>query len=298
LSNGEQNNVPHSHREGDAVIFDPPEDQREAARGRREYEQHEFARAQVRTNQRLARFSLLLVVGTFGGIGIGFWQATISQTAVNVASHTLDETVRSNKAQELASTASFQATVDSARLDQRAWVGVVGVNAVGVKADEDSFGIQSLSIVIRNSGKTPALKMSASNRGGVKLHSDPFPDYETIWTEPQRRLEELKRKNPQFAAAIAQMQQKTIRSTSEDMVLPPNAAQELIVATNEQWSTNIEHKSFSGMVQKDPLTIYFLGKILYSDVFTGTPQRSTKFCLMRTAPASSFSICPAGNSMK
>jgi hypothetical protein len=163
LSNQEQDSgsAPF-HEEGSAIIFDKPKNEEEITRQRREDEQHEFARAQVKTNRRLAWFTGLLVLGTFCGIGIGIWQATISQTAVNVASRTLDETVRSNKAQDLASATSLQATVDSFQLDQRAWVGAIGISPVQQQTPDKPL---AFNVIFRNTGKTPALHVRV--KGGV-----------------------------------------------------------------------------------------------------------------------------------
>ena len=121
MSDQEHNNEPAPfHREGGSVIFDKPPSAEEAARQRRENEQHEFARSQVKTNKTLAYFTGALVVATFCTIGVGIWQGTISQKAANaardavtVASNTLTETQASNARQAL--------LTDQARKDARAF---------------------------------------------------------------------------------------------------------------------------------------------------------------------------------
>ncbi|AXC12576.1 hypothetical protein ACPOL_3283 [Acidisarcina polymorpha] len=55
------------------IIFDKPKSEEEVAREKREVEQHEFARSQVKTNRTLARFTLALVLATFCTIGVGVW---------------------------------------------------------------------------------------------------------------------------------------------------------------------------------------------------------------------------------
>jgi hypothetical protein len=86
LTDQEQNDESRPfHQEGSAVVFEKPKSQEETARQRREDEQHEFARSQVKTNHRLAVFTGLLVLGTFCGTLIGIWQAIISQTAAGAA---------------------------------------------------------------------------------------------------------------------------------------------------------------------------------------------------------------------
>lgn len=82
----EQDNVRQPfHREGDAFVFDVPPTPTEIARQRREDEQHEFARSQVKTNKKLALFTGALVFATFCTIGVGVWQARISQEASRAA---------------------------------------------------------------------------------------------------------------------------------------------------------------------------------------------------------------------
>ena len=45
-----------------------------------------------------------------------------------------------------------------------------------------------------------------------------------------------------------------------------------------------------------PLTIYILGKVAYSDIFSGTKQHTTKFCSMRIL-GDDFTPCPTGHWM-
>src|ERR1700678_459835 len=86
LSDQEQNSEPAPfHEEGGAVIFDKPKSQDEIARQRREDEQHEFARRQVKTNHRVAVFTGLLVFATLCTILVGIWQGNISQRAADAA---------------------------------------------------------------------------------------------------------------------------------------------------------------------------------------------------------------------
>jgi hypothetical protein len=88
------------------------------------------------------------------------------------------------------SKAALDASIAISRNDQRAWVGVVGVVTAGGKASKDNFSVDSVTITIRNSGKSPALKM-----GGncciieTKLWNDLIPDYDAS----VRQREELEK---------------------------------------------------------------------------------------------------------
>lgn len=94
MSDNEQDSADRPfHREGQAVVFDKPRSEEEIARETRDREQHEFARAQVKTNRRLAWFTGALVLATFCTIAIGVWQAEISQKAANAAKSAADAAV-------------------------------------------------------------------------------------------------------------------------------------------------------------------------------------------------------------
>jgi hypothetical protein len=96
LSNQEQDNeAPPFHHEGGAGIFDKPKSQEEVARQRREDEQHEFARSQVKTNKRLAWFTAALVFASFCTIAVGIWQASIYGSQLTAMRGQLDEMKRS-----------------------------------------------------------------------------------------------------------------------------------------------------------------------------------------------------------
>src|SRR5207249_2228759 len=68
---------------------------------------------------------------------------------------------------------------DQMRLDQRAWIGVVDVVTDGGTETTDTFRAENVQIVIHNSGKTPALKMSGQCCiFSSYIWSDPIPDYD------------------------------------------------------------------------------------------------------------------------
>jgi hypothetical protein len=122
----------------------------------------------------LAWLTGLLVLGTFLGTEIGIWQTTISRTAVDVASRALNETVRANKAQELANTTSFKAAVDQFHLDQRAWIEIATIDPFLI-APTDSFGVRFHFV---NTGRTPAFPLRVvlhSHPSGEKFHLEIGP---------------------------------------------------------------------------------------------------------------------------
>jgi hypothetical protein len=214
--------------------------------------------------------------------------------------------------------AALDASINMSQANLRAWVGVVGVNTVGGVADAESFGIQSVHIIIRNSGKTPALKMSGNCCELVnRSWRDPIPDYDAVikedeetrkklLAEQRKRTDDMIRQHPELASIIAERDKEFEALSSsaekkflhEGAVLPPDVPQDFsILSVSVKWGAVRKHEfSPGGPSINEPMTIYLLGKITYSDVFVGTPQHSTKFSLMRTT-GTSFGICPEGNWM-
>lgn len=225
---------------------------------------------------------------------------------------TSEQSRRAMESSAAQSKAALDASIGNARLDQRAWVGAVGVNTEGGIAERDSFAIKSVQLILRNSGKTPALKV-----GGrcciimTRLWRDPIPDYDTAVKEDeemkrrsrQKMSEDLTRKDPEMAAQIADRFKEMDaleasamkRYLHEGGILAPEVPQALSIVQSTQWGTRITENNF-GPGLGLPATIYILGKITYNDIFPGTPQRSTKFCLMRTT-GTVFAFCPEGNWM-
>jgi hypothetical protein len=242
----------------------------------------------------------------------------------------LDAALQQNR-QALEATAqqsktAMDASIATARTDQRAWVGVVGVKTTGGVASENglvkdaTFGVQSVSIVLRNSGRTPSLKMAVKCCFmPTKLFRDPIPDYDTMDADRKKgianmaaqRLVSLRGRletsgnlpglGDYLREEIAKAEKDLADPPPDPMekflptggVLAPDIPSEVTVVQSTQWGTRVESRIPSGL----PVTIYILGKIVYRDIFTGTPERSTKFCLMRPT-GNQFVICPSGNWME
>jgi hypothetical protein len=184
LPDQEQDNVtPSYHREGDAVIFDRPAEQGEASRQRREDEQHEFARSQVKTNTRLAWFTGALMVATFCTIGVSIWQACIYGSQLGVMQRQLDqmsmqlpEMQKSAKAAQDSATAAqkaIQVAQGQMRVDQRAWLRV----DLGESLFQWRIG-QPITVKTKvlNTGKTLALNVSERVKVEL-LPVDKLPDF-------------------------------------------------------------------------------------------------------------------------
>jgi len=118
-------------------------------------------------------------------------------------------------------------------------------------------------------------------------------------------MDAIVKQHPELASHISEetKSRKDLESSwkkkflHEGGVLAPDVPQNLTILPSINWATTKKREIFPGKEISEPMTIYLLGKITYYDVFTGTPQRSTKFCLMR-AQGTSFGICPEGNWME
>lgn len=175
LADDEQKDVQHPfHMEGSIPVFEKPLSDEVASGERRAREAHEFARDQVETNRKLARFTVLLVVGTFIGSAISIWQARIAQTsadaareAVIVARNTLtaaqqstaqqsaDNVRAATNAKDLSdktfalSARAFQSTINNYRREQRAYL-------LPVDANDKAGAYGLLKISLRNYGHVSA----------------------------------------------------------------------------------------------------------------------------------------------
>ena len=273
---------------------------------------------------------------TWQAIGNMNWLArgmdeSVRQTQQAVASGK-DQSKVAMEASAAQSKAAIDASVATARTDQRAWVGIVGVDTIGgivkeggdVAAKDARFTVQSVSVVLRNSGRTPSLKMSMECCFLLtRPWRDPIPDYDSAIAERKTALtnsisqrlvrlrQQMEKANPGsaqfFRDEISQSKKKLANPPVEDLapvgaqggVLSPDIPTNVVIVESTAWGTRSPVTLPQGVSSPvwnsgDRLTIYILGKVIYTDIFKET--HSTKFCLMRTTGASFFS-CPEGNWM-
>lgn len=154
------------HEEGGAVIFDKPNSQEEIARRRREDEQHEFARSQVKTNKRLAWFTGALTLATFCTIGVGIWQACIYGGQLGVMKGQLKQMKGSSKQtdamlcwyrQQLAEMQrQAEASITQAEAVSESELPRFELTKNGIDIAKDKQQVLTIPIEITNAGKTMA----------------------------------------------------------------------------------------------------------------------------------------------
>jgi len=157
------------------------------------------------------------------------------------------------------------------QIDQRAWVGIVAISPDEPEESDGEFSFKDLWISMRNSGKTPALRMSAENLKIVRQPDrDPSPDYDAL------------REGVPGVTNININVEQPLRNG----VLAPNSE------TKISFMPTIRRYTFRG----NGIATYFVGKLTYDDMFPSTPRHSTTFCIMHSGKGV-FIACPSGNRM-
>jgi hypothetical protein len=167
----------------------------------------------------------------------------------------------------------------SFKLGERAWVGVttpITQNPV-LNIKDRVFSFEKASIILRNSGKTPALKVDWTCCFNLEqASSDPIPDFDVVMAEQQRRLA----MNPGTQIDKGNILYEGLESRKGGVVAPSGEEPAVLIKQRNEvpW----------------PTVIYILGEMTYEDVFS-TKRHTTKFCLQNSGTG--FSFCREGNWM-
>jgi|ERR1035438_993017 hypothetical protein len=237
---------------------------------------------------------------TWQAIGNMNWLARGMDTSTRQA----QQAMATSQAQ---SKTALDASVEAARLDQRAWVGLAEFTTIGGAETTDNghegFSYKSVQIAIRNSGKTPAINLSVVTLQTARDWREKVGDYDAMTAQIRREQEELSarlledqiRKNPTMEDRLRALDRDfRARITQSETDLFP-ARQVLapgIVITQGTGGVSWDVQPKLGL----HLDVYIFGKITYNDIFTGTPPHITKFCLKHMGGIQ-FTSCPAGNYM-
>ena len=194
----------------------------------------------------------------------------------------MNETMRQNRdalAKTIAqSKTALDASIESSRFDQRAWLSIAGVQTTGGNITNGKFTFKSVTIVIRNTGKTPAIDV---NRACCYLTTEPF----FAKTVPSFDGEtENARLHKTRGTLISNVNSTTfIEGISS---FPPNTAFEETLIDLESVYLPLDAQSI----------VYLVGKVTYRDVFDGTKPHTTTVCVMNKMRAT-FVVCPTGIQM-
>lgn len=175
---------------------------------------------------------------------------------------------------------ALNASIANAQLDQRAWVGVPEFVTTGGSQSSDGkiFSFNELLIVIRNSGKTPALNLSAATLALSKDSLEKIGDYDAEIAKISAKFSGQSQMNTGPSGALFPAEQ----------VLSPGAAINQIASQGGQWTIRDD-------VNNRFFIPYVLGKITYNDIFS-RKKHTAEFCFERNV-GSNFVPCFHGNWM-
>lgn len=164
---------------------------------------------------------------------------------------------------------SVESARDALRLEQRAWVGVIGSNVTGGQItgqalQDKTFAVGELHIYFRNSGRTPATNMAFLCCDVANIS----------WQQIPRKVA------PQELTEVG----------AGNGVLAPDAVRDISVIQSTGFLM------YAPDTPPAPAFVYVRGRITYRDVFAGTPEHTTWFCFRHTTGLM-FDFCPNGNSM-
>jgi hypothetical protein len=206
---------------------------------------------------------------------------------------------RQSRIQAAAAIVSVQQGKRSFELDERAWVGIEISQFRYVKNSDGTIKFVANG-TIKNSGKTPALKVSTYRTITFTKPSDQTVDYDKEWDRvfaEIKRLEKADREairkyrlsNPEFTAGFAALAaSQTQKWHGIGGAIAPGSTYgptSIVDATLSDPNPNISLPT---------KTIYWLGRITYQDIFSDQ-MHTTKICIWYAAGA--FELCPNGNSM-
>jgi hypothetical protein len=217
-----------------------------------------------------------------------------TQDAVCVASRTLAETVRSNKAQEAANTRSFNATIANFQQDQRAWISI----------SDPQFTPTGILIRLENSGRTPAINVAINccSFGDQSIYIPP-PTFE----QRARQAAKLSSKIPDADAQVI----AAFKAHAKDSPEALRRYQERL-KLSEDWKKNNPVWKHHGVIGPNASPIYSvsggrntisendrasytIGEITYNDIYTKTVHH-TSICIVQTK-FDPLGICGDGQKM-
>ena len=163
--------------------------------------------------------------------------------------------------------------------------------------DHDTFSFEEVTVFVRNSGKTPAVKMSGVTSQRLHLFNDNVGDYDSdfeAWKrERDASMKEYERQHPMPPPPPGwNERQAALQASIEKEMFPAGGvmAPGVVSEQNVGAGGSFLERTTDGK----RMILYILGKITYFDT-VGEKQHTTKYCLMQRG--TSFTVCPAGNWM-
>jgi hypothetical protein len=179
------------------------------------------------------------------------------------------------RATQQAAQDALNASINASRLDQRAWVGLL----YPVTTFDNKKLQVGVSVVFKwrfkNSGKTPAINVAY--------------DPEIIFREPGKGV-------PDYDVDVKDNAYSKLTGIREASVIAPGEEQFITFPTPVPAPIFFGPKQFV-LMENNATVMYVVGKVTYNDIFPGTPQHSTKFCVLYDPIAGGVGTCPINNTM-
>jgi hypothetical protein len=188
------------------------------------------------------------------------------------------------------------------RLDQRAWIGIDFPILNAVRGADKKQITVTIQASIKNTGKTPALKMSLPRPISVnKLVNQPInydKEWETSISDKKQKAATSKKmlksdKTSVIAGVIESfIDADEMRWNAEGWALAPGSTVPISLATG----TTLPDPNLDPRYQdiRGAQAIFWIGRITYRDIFSNEVH-TTKFCLWYFS--TTLELCPGGNSM-
>jgi hypothetical protein len=189
---------------------------------------------------------------------------------------------------------SVKAMRDQMVLAERPWVGVIGFSAEKGAETNERRSFEDFTVLIQNTGKTPALKVLFINLQFTREFNKPVGDYDSEVGKIEKSIAIRQRRffkdhppPPGWRFEHETLLRKAINiSNMQGTAIAPGASYPWDVG-----SGSFQHSGENGMA----VGYYILGKITYHDTLT-KKLRITEFCFV-TFGGGRFAPCHSGNRM-
>ena len=189
---------------------------------------------------------------------------------------------------------ALKASIEASQLDQRAWVGMLtqGLSTKATVIGDYGLDINAIVLPLVNSGRTPALNMTAHYIVRLRTWQDPIPDYDEVMS----KMHQTPESSSGFSYAQPGAGGNTEKYLSWDetflkaQVLGPGSIQGINIAKGKIGDRRATKDDGS------TLYVYVIGTINYDDAVGTKKRHRTRFCLVNEGGAD-FHFCLQQNWM-
>jgi hypothetical protein len=172
---------------------------------------------------------------------------------------------------------ALDASVEASRIDQRAWVGLLFPVETVDKKKIEVLAPFAFKLRFKNTGKTPALRISYDPLIVFRAPNQPIPDYDQETKE-------------NIFYRLTGINESALLAPGEEVfitfpALRPNGPNLALGPDKFNWMNTYQE------------VMFIVGKVSYHDIFPNTPPRTTKFCLIYEPKFGEVGACPTNRAM-